>query len=72
MLTLNEFPIGNFTTEYYLLALEKYLYHIIYVHILSKHIYGGTRKEDSLSVSRNILFVRDYTGRLSAHFNLEI
>ena len=49
MLILKELPIGFFF-ECYLPALEKYIYHINYVHILSKHICGNMRNEACLSV----------------------
>ena len=35
ILTLKELSIGRFMKLYYLPALEKYLYHIFYVHVLS-------------------------------------
>ena len=57
---------------YYLPALEKYMYHIFYVHVLSKNICGKMRNERCLSIPGDILSVRDYAERLSVHFNLEI
>ena len=57
---------------YYLPALEKFLYHIFYVQVLSKNIYGKMRSERCLSIPGDILSVRDYTERLSTHFNLEV
>ena len=57
---------------YYLPTLEKYLYHIFYVHVLPKHFCGKMRNERCLSVSGDILSVRDYVEHLSAHFNLEV
>ena len=57
---------------YYLPALEKYLYHIFYVHVFPKHICAKMRNERCLSIPGDILSVRDYAERLSAHFNLEI
>ena len=35
ILNLKELSIGRFMKLYYLPALEKYLYHIFYVHVLS-------------------------------------
>jgi len=57
---------------YYLPALEKYLYHIFYVHVLSKNIRGKMRSQRCLSIPGDILSARDYAERLSAHFNLEV
>ena len=72
ILTLKELSIGRFIKLYYLPALEKYLYHIFYVHVLSKNICGKMRNEKYLSIPGDILSVRDYVERLSAHFNLKI
>ena len=72
ILTLKELYIGRFMKLYYLSALEKYMYHILYVHVLSKHICGKMRNERCLSILGDILSVRDYAERLSAHFNLEV
>ena len=36
ILTLKELSIGSFMKMYYLPALEKFLYHIFYVQVLSK------------------------------------
>ena len=52
--------------------LEKYLYHIFYVRVLSKNICGEMRNERCLSIPGDILSVRNYVERLSVHFNLEI
>ena len=71
MITLRGSPIEKFMKEYYIPALEKYLYHIFSVHILS-NIYVGNKKWRLFLYKGNILSVRDYTERLSAHFNLEI
>ena len=72
ILTLKEFSIGIFMKLYYLLVLENYLYHIFYVHVLSKNICRKMRNERCLSIPGDILSVRDYTERLSTHFNLEV
>ena len=48
------------------------MYHIFYVHVLSKNICGKMRNERCLSILGDILSVRDYTERLSTYFNLEI
>ena len=57
---------------YYLPTLEKCLYHIFYVQILSKKICGKIRSERGLSIPVDILSVRYYAERLSTHFNLEV
>ena len=63
-LILKELSIGIFMIEYSLPALETFLYHINYVFILSKHIYGNMRKEACLSVPRTIyqseIILKDY------------
>ena len=72
ILTLKELSIGSFIKLYYLTALEKYLYHTFYVQVLSKNICGKMRSKICLSIPGDILSVRDYAERLSAHFNLEV
>ena len=72
MLTLKELLIGNFTKEYYLLALENYLYHLFYIYILSKHICRKMISEGCFSVSGDVLSVGYYAELLSTYFNLEI
>ena len=72
ILTLKELSIGSFMKLHYLPALEKFIYHIFYVQVLSKNICGKMRSERCLSIPGDILSVRDYAERLSAHFNLEI
>ena len=72
ILTLKELSIWRFMKLYYLPALEKYLYHIFYVNVLSKNICGKMRNKRCLSIPGDVLSVRDYAERLSAHFNLEI
>ena len=39
ILTLKELTVGNFTNNIYLSTLEKYIYHIKYVHIF-QNIFG--------------------------------
>ena len=58
ILTLNELSIESFMKMYYLPALEKFLYHIFYVQILSKNICGKMRSERCLSILGDILSVR--------------
>ena len=72
ILTLKELSIGSFMKLHYLPALEKFIYHIFYVQVLSKNICGKMRSERCLSIPGDILSVRDYAERLSAHFNLEV
>ena len=56
----------------YLSAMEKYMYHILYVHVRSKNICDKMRNERCLSIPGDILSVRAYVERVSAHFNLEV
>ena len=53
-------------------SVDKCRYHIFYVQVLSKQICGKMRSERCLSIPGDILYVRDYAERLSAHFNLEV
>ena len=46
MLTLKELVIGNFMYDVYLPSLEKYIYCIHYVHILSKNLCGRLQHDD--------------------------
>ena len=71
ILTLKLLSIGKFMKLYYLSALEKYLYHILYVHVFSKNICGKIGNERCLSILGDILSMRDYAERLSLYFNLE-
>ena len=43
MLTQRELIIGNFMYDVYLSSLEKYIYHVHYVQILSKNLCGKIR-----------------------------
>ena len=45
MLTLKELAIGTLMYDVYLLSLEKYIYHIHYVHILSNNLCGRLRHD---------------------------
>ena len=56
----------------YLPSLEKYIYHVHYIKILSKNHYGILRQNTCYSKPGNILLIRDYAKRMSANFNLEI
>ena len=58
--------------DVYLPSLEKYIYHIHYVQILSKNNCGKRREHACFSKAGNILSIRDYAERMSANFNLEI
>ena len=66
MLTVKDPRMGGFMIEYYLSALENYLYRINYVYILSKQICGNMIKKACLSEHGNILSVRDYAENFSA------
>ena len=72
MLTQRELAIGNFMYDVYLPLLEKYIYHVHYVQILSKDHCGKLRKNACYSKPGNILSIRYYAERMSANFNLEI
>jgi len=75
MLTLKELTICNFMYDVYLPSLEKYIYHVHYIHyvqILSKNICGKLRHGACYSQPWNIFSIRYYAGRMSANFNLEI
>jgi hypothetical protein len=58
--------------NYYLPALEKYAYRIHHVRILSKDFCGKERFEAFKKRPGDVNTRRDYAGRLSAKFNLEI
>ena len=46
MLIPKELAIGNFMYNVYLPSLEKFIYHVDYVHILSKNLCGKLRHDD--------------------------
>ena len=46
MLILKELTLGNFMYDVYLPSLEKYIYCIHYVHILSKNLCGRHQHDD--------------------------
>lgn len=72
ILTLKEFEIDNFMYDVYFLSLEKHLYHVHYVHILSKNCCGRLRHDACYSRPDNICTIRDYVERMSTNFNLNI
>ena len=72
MLTLKELTIGNFMYDVYLPLLDKYIYHVHYVQIISKHLCGKLRHYVCYSKLGNISLIRDYAKRLSDNFNFEI
>ena len=72
MLTQRELIIGNFMYTFYLSLLEKYIYHVHYVQILSKTFCRKIRQNAYHSKPGNILSIRDYAERTSTNFNLEI
>ena len=72
MLTLKELTISNITYDVYLPSLEKHIYHVHYVQIISKNLCGKLRHDTCYSKSGNISSIRDYIERMSPNFNLEI
>ena len=72
MLTVRELTIDNFMYDIYLPSLEKHIYHVHYVQIVSKNISGILRDDTCYYKPGNILSIIDYTERMSANFNLEI
>ena len=72
MLTQRELIIGNFMYTFYLSSLEKYIYHVHYVQILSKTFCGKIRQNAYHSKPGNILSIRDYAERMPVDFNLEM
>ena len=72
MLTLKELTIGNFMYDLYLPSLEKYIYHVHYVQILSMNLCGKLRHNVCYSEPGNISSIRDYIERISAKSNLKI
>ena len=72
MLTVKELAISTFMYDVYLTLLEKYIYHIHYVHILSNNLCGRLRNDVCYSKPGNNCTIRDYTERMSANFNLKI
>ena len=72
LLTMNKVTIGNFMSDFYLLALEKCVYHIHNVKMLSKNVCGSKRRTAFIYKHGSLLTVRVYSERLSDHFDLEI
>ena len=58
--------------DVYLSSLEKYIYHVHYVQIISKNHCGKLRQNTCYSKPGNILLIRDYAERISANLNIEI
>ena len=56
--------------DFYLPALQKFVYHIHNVKTLSKTFGGVKRRKVFICKPGNLLTVRDYAKRISAHFNL--
>ena len=69
---MKEVTIGKFMSDFYLSALEKFVYHIYNVKILSKPFCGAKRRTTFMRKPSSLLTVRDYAERLSASFDLEI
>ena len=72
MLILKKLTIGNFIYDVYLPSLEKYIYYVHYVQILSKNLCRKLRYDACYSKPGNISSIRDYAKRMSSKFNLEI
>ena len=72
MLTHRELTICNFMYDFYLPSLEKYIYHVYYVQIISKNHCGKLRQNACYSKPRNVLSIRNYAEIMSANFNLAI
>ena len=60
ILTQRELTIGNFMYDIYLPSLEKYIYHVHYVQIISKNHCGILRQNACYSKPRNMLSISDY------------
>ena len=69
---MKEVSIGKFMFDSYLSALQKFVYHIYNVEILSKIMCGVKRKNAFICKPGNLWTVRKYDERLSAHLDLEI
>ena len=69
---MNEVIIGKFMSDFYLPTIETFMYHIHNVKMLSKTFCGAKRRTSFMGKPGNLLTVRDYAERLSAHFDLEI
>ena len=72
MLTHRELTIGNFMYDAYLPSLEKYIYRVHYVQILSKNHCGKLRQNACYSKPENVLSIKNYAERMSTNFNLAI
>ena len=59
MLTLKEFTLGNFMYNVYFPSLDKYIYHVHYVKILSKNLCGKLRYDACYSKPGTISSIRD-------------
>ena len=70
ILTMKEVSIGKFMFDFYLSVLQKFVYHIHNVKILSKIICGVKRRNAFMCKPGNLLTVRNYAEILSAHFDL--
>ena len=72
MITLKEVTISNIMYDVYLSSLEKPIYHVHYLQIMSKNLSGKLRHNTCYSKSGNLSSIRDYAERMSPNFNLEI
>ena len=67
-----EINVGKFMFDFYLPVLQKCVYHIYKVKIISKNFCGFKKRNAFICKPGNLISVRDYTERLSTHFYLEI
>ena len=72
ILIMKEVSIGKFMFDFYLPSLQKFVYHIHNVKILSKNLCGVKRRNIFICKPGNLFNVRDYAERLSTYFDLEI
>jgi hypothetical protein len=70
-LTLLTRSINEFMKNYYLVALERYAYHLPHVRILSKNSCGTMRLNWFNETPGALKTTRDYAERMSAAFNFE-
>ena len=72
MLTQRELTISNFMYDVYLPSLDKFIYHVWYVQILSNDYCGKLRQNTCYYKPENVLSIRDYAERIAAKFNFEL
>ena len=60
MSTMKEVIIGKFMSDFYLPTIEKFMYHIHNVKMLSKTFCGAKRRTSFMCKPGNLLTIRDY------------